>query len=94
MPTVWIPSLLRSYTQDHEKVYLAGTTMREVIDALESNFPGIKNRLYDGDQVRAGLAVVIDTQIARGGLSEPVQENSEVHFVPAIGGGTYLGRGP
>ena len=58
-----------------------------MLDALESKFPGIKARLSDGANVRPGLAVVIDGQIVRGGLAEEVQENSEVHFIPAIAGG-------
>lgn len=88
MPTVWIPALLRTFTNNQESIQVAGTNVREVIDALEARYPGIRARLCDGDQMRAGLAVVIDTQIARGGLAEAVQDNSEVHFIPAIAGGT------
>ena len=33
------------------------------------------------------MAVSVDTQVARFGLRQPVGENSEVHFVPAIAGG-------
>lgn len=94
MPTVWIPALLRSFTKDQASIHVTGSTLREVIDALDAKFPGINTRLCDGDQVRAGLAVVIDTQVARGGLSEAVQETSEVHFIPAIGGGSSVVRSP
>ena len=87
MAAVWIPALLRNFTREQESVQVAGGTLGEVIDALEAKFPGIKTRLCDGDHVRTGLAVVIDTQVARGGLSAPVNENSEVHFIPAIAGG-------
>jgi sulfur-carrier protein len=87
MATVWIPSLLRSLTREQESVQASGATLGEVIDALETQFPGLKARLCDGDRVRTGLAVVIDTQVARGGLTEPINENSEVHFIPAIAGG-------
>ena len=52
----------------------------QIIDALETKFPGLKARLCQGDNVRPGMAVVIDTQMARAGLSESVSENSEVHF--------------
>jgi molybdopterin converting factor small subunit len=34
------------------------------------------------------MAVVVDTQIARAGLSESVGANSEVHFIPAVAGGS------
>jgi molybdopterin synthase sulfur carrier subunit len=87
MPTVWIPAMLRHLTDDQESVAVAGQTLREVIDALESKFPGINARLCDVDNIRAGLNVVIDGQIARGGLAEAVGDTSEVHFISAIAGG-------
>lgn len=87
MPTVWIPAQLRHLTHGQEKVEVSGDNVRALIDALEARFPGIKARLLQGDALRPGLAVVIDTQVSRGGLAEAVGETSEVHFVPAIGGG-------
>lgn len=87
MPTVWIPALLRPLVQGHETLQVAGQTMLEVVDALEGKFPGIKARLCTDGQLRPGMAVVIDSQVAREGLSAAVEENSEVHFIPAIAGG-------
>ena len=63
------------------------TNVRQVINGLELQFPGIKERLMEGNQVRSNLAVSIDGEIARMGLLERVGESSEVHFVPAISGG-------
>ncbi len=87
MATVWIPALLRSYTGDVDSLVLPGTTLAELIDSLDARFPGVKARLLDGAQLRSGMAVVIDTQVNREGLSASVNEHSEVHFIPAIGGG-------
>ena len=87
MPTVWIPALMRDVTHQQESVHVVGQTVREVIEALDAKFPGIQARLCQGDAIRAGLAVVIDGQAARGGLSEAVGAGSEVHFIPAIAGG-------
>ncbi len=87
MPVVWIPSLLRGLSGGKDKVVVAGATVGEVIEHLEQQFPGMKDRLCDAGGLRRGLAVSIDTQLARFGLSQPVGENSEVHFLPAIGGG-------
>ena len=87
MPTVWIPALLRSLTQGQETVQVAGKTLAEVIDALDAPFPGIKARLCEAGELRPGLAAVIDGQVVRDALAQPVQANSEVHFIPAIGGG-------
>jgi molybdopterin synthase sulfur carrier subunit len=87
MPVVWIPSLLRSLTQGKETVSVPGTTVAEVIGELEKLFPGIKARLCQDDGLRPGLTVAVDTQVSRLGLLEEVGPNSEIHFLPAVGGG-------
>ena len=87
MPTVWIPALLRHLTDGQESVRVPGATLGEVIDQLDAKFPSIKARLCQGEDVRPGIAVVIDAQMARAGLSESVRDKSEIHFIPAVGGG-------
>ena len=87
MPTVWIPALLRDLTGGQETVIVPGSTVREVIEALDRSFPGIKDRLCDADGLRPSIAVAIDTQVTRRGLSQPVGDHSEVHFLPAVSGG-------
>jgi len=88
MPVVWIPSLLRDLTGGQETVTVSGATVRQVVEALDQSFPGIKGRLCDGDGLRLGMAVAVGMEIARLGLAQPVPEGSEVHFVPAISGGS------
>jgi molybdopterin converting factor small subunit len=87
MPTVWIPALMRNLTQGHTSVQVPGQTLHELIDALEAKHPGLRARLCDGDAIRPGISVIINSQISREGLSASVNESSEVHFVPAIAGG-------
>ena len=87
MPTVWIPATLRALTNQQETVCVGGATVGEVIGQLDAQFPGIKARLCAGDNLRPGLVVAIDTEVSRAGLGQSVDENSEVHFLPAIGGG-------
>lgn len=62
--------------------------LRQVIEKLEQSFPGIKDKLVEDDRIRPNLAVAVDGEVARMGLLEKVTETSEVHFVPAIGGGS------
>jgi molybdopterin converting factor small subunit len=88
MPTVWIPSLLRDLTGGEETVAVSGATVGEVIEALDQSYPGIKVRLCDVNGLRRGIAVAVDTRVARLGLQEPVAADSEVHFLPAISGGS------
>ncbi|HEV3204275.1 MAG TPA: MoaD/ThiS family protein [Gemmataceae bacterium] len=87
MATVWIPSLLRDLTDHQETVIVAGSTIRQIIETLDRSYPGIKDRLCDESGLRAGITVAVDTQVARLGLNQPVGDGSEVHFLPAIGGG-------
>jgi sulfur-carrier protein len=87
MPTVWIPSLLRDLTKDQETVRVSGSSVAQVIDELERNYPGMKARLCDENGLRRGIAVAVDTQVAQLGLQQPVAETSEVHFLPALSGG-------
>jgi molybdopterin synthase sulfur carrier subunit len=87
MATVWIPALLRDLTNGQETVTAPGATVRQVIDSLDAVYPGIRDRLCDANVLRPGIAVAVDTQLARRGLGEPVADTSEVHFLPAIGGG-------
>lgn len=87
MPVVWIPALLRDVTGGQEQVMVPGESVRQVIENLEARFPGIKDRLMEGDRLRPGLAVVVDGELSRDRLRHRLAERSEVHFVPAIGGG-------
>ncbi len=87
MATVYIPTMLLPVTGGVKQTQVSASNVRQVINGLEEQFPGIKDRLTEDNQVRSNLAVSIDGEIARMGLLERVRENSEVHFVPAISGG-------
>ena len=87
MATVFIPSGWRDLTLDVATLEIEGSTLRQIVAALDARFVGIAERVCDGDAIAAGLAVSIDGAIASRGLSSPVKPSSEIHFLPAIGGG-------
>ena len=87
MPRVFIPSLLRPLAQGAEDVEVAGATVRQVVENLNARFPGIRERLCSDGELQPGLAVAVDGQISSLGLLQKVQPESEVHFLPAVGGG-------
>jgi molybdopterin synthase sulfur carrier subunit len=87
MPVVWIPSLLQSLTRGEDKVTVPGATVQELIDNLEAQYPGVKERLCDRGELRPHIAVAIDGDVSPEGLEQDVQETSEVHFIPALSGG-------
>ena len=86
MPTVFIPVQMRDLTHGQAEVAIDGDTLAAVVDALESRFPGIRARLCKGDSLAPGLQVAVDATTTRA-LSSKLQPASEVHFLPAFGGG-------
>ena len=87
MATVFIPASLRPLTAGTRSVQLPGDTVRDVVLQLESIYPALIGRLREGDHLRPGLAVAIDSAISNRGLRQPLTPNCEVHFISAIGGG-------
>ena len=87
MPVVWIPSLMRSLTDNQEQVTVEGETLRDLVENLETAHPGIKDRIIDEDRIKPGLAVSVNGEVTNDGLRTRLSESDEVHFVPAISGG-------
>jgi sulfur-carrier protein len=87
MATVVIPALLRKFTAGVERVDVPGGTIRELIRNLGDRFPGIADQLLEDGDVRASVAISIDGEMATGGVLDTVCADSEVHFIPALGGG-------
>jgi molybdopterin synthase sulfur carrier subunit len=87
MARVFIPPLLRPRAGGAEWLDVPGGSVGEVITAIDSQFPGLGEALREGDSLRAGLAVVVDGDITPQGLLQKLGPESELHFLPAIGGG-------
>ena len=89
MAEVWIPPKIQELTAGNQQVRVEGSTVRRLINNLEALHPGIKEYLVDQveDDLIPGLAVIIDGEVSQLGMLDKVGESSEVHFLPAIGGG-------
>ena len=87
MATVFIPPLIRDLTGGQTKVSIPGESVQEVIDELETRFPGISGRLCEDGRIRPGMSVFVDNEISTLGLRQRLSGDSEVHFLPAISGG-------
>jgi molybdopterin synthase sulfur carrier subunit len=79
--------MLQKLTSGAKSIEMKASNVRQVVEQLEELYPSIKGRLVENDEMQEGLAVVVDGDVAIMGLLTKVSENSEVHFVPAIGGG-------
>ena len=71
----------RRYTDGQTQLDCAATNYAALVAALEARFPGFSQSL------EAGMAVAIDGEIYQTPLLEPISPDSEVHFLPLIGGG-------
>ncbi len=89
MPEVWIPPKLQQLTGGKQQIQVEGNNVRQVINNLERQYPGVKDFLCDEMQedLIPGIAVIVDGETSQLGMLQKVQENSEVHFLPALGGG-------
>jgi molybdopterin converting factor small subunit len=86
---VRIPTVLRSYTGGAKAVDGGGSTLREVIDSVESGHPGIKDRLVDGEDLRRFINVYVNDEDVRfiDGLDTAVVDGDVVVVLPAVAGG-------
>jgi molybdopterin synthase sulfur carrier subunit len=86
---VRVPTVLRTYTRGAKQVDANGSTLREVIDNLESDHPGIKERLVDGSDLRRFVNVYVNDEDVRflGGLETTVEDGDVVVVLPAVAGG-------
>jgi sulfur-carrier protein len=78
---------MRNLVNGQERVSVPGRTVAEVFDALEAAYPGVKERLLEGDRLIPGMTVAVGGKRARRGLLEPLDEQSEVRFLLAVAGG-------
>lgn len=91
MPSIRVPSALRSFTAGRDEVETAATTVREAIADLERRHPGIAARILDGaGGVKPFIRIFVGSEDigALAGLDTPIGERDELAIVPAIAGGT------
>lgn len=87
MPTVYIPLQMRDLSDGQSEVAVEGRTLRQVFAALDAAFPGMSARLVVDDRIAPGLAISIDGTVTSRGLLAKVEPQSQIHFLPAFGGG-------
>ena len=88
---VRIPTPLRRVTNGDDKASVDGDNLSEIINDLESQYPGIKERLCDeNEELRHFVNIYINGEDVRflNGLQTNVSEGDEISIVPAVSGGT------
>ncbi len=86
---VRIPTILRTYTGGEKSVDGEGESLSALIDSLESNHPGIKDRLIDNGDLRRFVNIYVNDEDVRflGGLEATLSDGDQVVVLPAVAGG-------
>lgn len=86
---VRIPTPLQKITQGLEEVESKAGTVIELINDLETRYPGIAERISEGGKVRRFVNIYVNEEDVRFLQAEQTQvkDGDEVSIVPAIAGG-------
>ncbi len=87
---VRIPTPLRTLTKGAAEVQAAGGTVGDLVDDLERQFPGLKERLLDETgELRRFVNIYVNQEDIRFLQSKKtaLKDGDEVSIVPAIAGG-------
>jgi len=87
---VRVPTPLRKYTQGADEVSAQGSNVKALVDDLEKNFPGIKERICDETgKIRRFVNVYVNGDDIRflQNLETKLKEGDNISIVPAIAGG-------
>jgi molybdopterin synthase sulfur carrier subunit len=88
--SVRVPTILRPYTKGASEVSVEGATLNEVLESLDTSFPGIKGRvLDDSGELRRFVNVYVDNDDVRfaEGLQTNIKDGGQVSIIPAVAGG-------
>ena len=87
---VRIPTPLRKLTNGSDEVVAAGKNIAEIIEDLEKNYPGLKERICEGDgKLRRFVNIYLNDEDIRfkNNLETELKETDELSIIPAIAGG-------
>ncbi len=87
---VLIPTPLQKFTNNQASLSCDGGNIIELLDALESSFPGIKARLCDDQgELRRFVNFYVNSEDIRflDGKDTALNDGDEVSIVPAVAGG-------
>jgi molybdopterin synthase sulfur carrier subunit len=90
MATVYVPTPIRRLTNGQAKVSVEGGDVAGLIQAIDAEYPGVAERLLDGDgNLKRFINIFVNDDEIRtlDGLATPVGEKDKISIVPAMAGG-------
>jgi molybdopterin converting factor small subunit len=88
--SIRIPTILRTYTDGAADVTGEGATLREVLQKLDADYPGIGARILDeSGKIRRFVNVYVGDEDVRFalGLDTPTPGGAQISIIPAVAGG-------
>lgn len=88
--SVWIPPALRVRTGNRQRVSGRGRTIREMIESLESDYPGMRfNLCHETGELRPYVNIFLEGESVRflQGLDTPLDGGETVHIIHSVAGG-------
>ena len=86
---VSIPTILRTHTEGQKSVEAKGDTVAAVIDDLDTNYTGLKDRLVKEGNLHRFVNVYVNDEDVRylGALDAGVSPGDTLAILPAVAGG-------
>ncbi len=88
--TVFFPHVLRPRIGNRASVTITGSTIREIIDALERDYPGVRfNLCYETGELRPFVNIFLERENIRylQGLETPVAPGAKLYILQSVAGG-------
>lgn len=89
MPTFRIPTPLRPYSGGNSQVPVSGETVGLALDDLTTQYPDLRQHLFNGDQLRSFVNIYLNQEDIRyvKGVETAVQTDDTLMIIPSIAGG-------
>jgi len=90
MPTIRIPTPLRTYTEGKNEVAVQGDNVARALNDLTQQYPALQRHIFnDNGELRAFVNLFLNEDNVRDlqGLETPLVENARLMIIPSIAGG-------
>ncbi len=88
--TVILPYVLREKAGNHKSLTVYGSTIQEIIDALDHDYPGLGyNLCYETGELRPYVNIFLDRENIRylQGLETPITTGATIYILQSVSGG-------
>lgn len=89
MATFRIPTPLRPYSGGNSQVQVSGDTVDQALTDLISQYPPLRQHLYNGGDLRSFVNIFLNKEDIRygDGVETAVHEGDTILIIPSIAGG-------